>query len=336
MKAIEYTQYGSPEVLRMIEMEKPSPAANEVRIKIHATTVTSGDVRSRSSTFPASMWLIGRLMMGFRRPRQTILGSELAGVVESVGSDVTRFQPGDAVFAAVGFGPGAYAEYVCLPEDGPLALKPDDLSFEQAAAIPVGAATATYFLQQANIQSGQKVLVVGASGSMGTYAVQIAKHFGAQVTGVCSTANLDMVRSLGADHVIDYTQEDFTRNGETYDVIFDTVGAASFGTCKRSLNPNGIFLAGSGGLSVFFQMGWTALVGNKKVIAGISMPKTDDIEYLKELFETGAFKPVIDRCYPFEQIAEAHRYVDTGRKKGNVVIAVEPRGSAHVSPSNHL
>ena len=322
MKAMVYREYGAPDVLQLQNVEKPIPKDNEVLIKVHATTVTSGDARMRSSNFPRSMWLFGRLAAGLTKPKQTILGSEMAGEIIDVGTAVKRFKVGERVFGAAGLGSGTYTEYICLPEDAAIAIIPSQMSYEESAAIPVGAHTAMYFLQQANIQAGQKVLIYGASGSMGTYAVQLAKDFGAEVTGVCSTSNKEMVKSIGADHVIDYTQENFTQNGILYDVIFDTVGKTSFSVCKNSLTENGIFLAGSGGLLVFFEMAWTAIRKGKKVIAGIAIPKTEDMLTLKELIETQKIKPIIDKRYTFEQLPEAHGYVDKGHKKGNVVIQV--------------
>ena len=317
MKAIVYTKFGPPEVLQLQEVEKPTPKANEVLIKIVATTVVKEDPDMRAS--PG--------FNGFLKPRHPILGQELAGEVEAIGRDVTRFRPGDQVFGIDMF--GAYAEYKCMPEDGALAIKPANLSYEDAASVPNGALTALPFLRdKGNIQSGQTVLIYGASGSVGAAAVQLARYYGAKVTGVCSTANLEWVKSLGADQVIDYTQEDFTENGKTYDIIFDTVGKCSFSECKGSLTDEGIYLATVPTPVMMLQALWTAKRGSKKVkfaATGLrpASEKIKDLVFLTELIEAGKIKPVIDRCYPLEQIAEAHRYVEKGHKKGNVVITVE-------------
>jgi NADPH:quinone reductase-like Zn-dependent oxidoreductase len=323
MKAVVYERYGSPEVLQLKEVEKPTPKDNEVLIKIHATTVTSADWRVRSLNVPAGFGLIMRLVFGVKRPKQPILGTELAGVVETVGKDVRKFKVGYQVFAFSDAAMGCHAEYKCMPEDGAMALKPANLTYEEAAALSFGGTTALDFFRRGKLQSGEKVLVNGASGGVGTAAVQLAKHFGADVTGVCSTANVELVRSLGASHVIDYTKEDFTRNGETYDVIVDTAGTAPFSRSKASLKERGRLLMVLGGLPDMLRIPWVSMTSSKKVIAGPATARAEDLRFLAGLAEAGEFKPVIDRCYPFEQIAEAHSYVDTGRKKGNVIITLK-------------
>jgi NADPH:quinone reductase-like Zn-dependent oxidoreductase len=323
MKAIICTKYGPPEVLQLKEVEKPIPTDNEVLIKILATTVTIADSRVRGFNVPLSFWLPARIALGWRKPNKDILGVELAGKIESIGKDVKQFKKGDTVFAFPGHNSfGCYAEYKCMAEDGVIAIKPDNVTFEEAAAISFGGGTALHFMREAKIQKGQKVLIYGASGSVGTYAVQIAKYFGAEVTGVCSTTNLKLVKSLGADMVIDYTKENFTKNSETYDVIFDAVGKSPFSGCIKALKKEGVYLHAVATPALSLRMRWTSMITNKKIIGGTLNPKAEDLIFLKELVEMGKIKPVIDRTYPFQEIAEAHRYVDQGHKKGNVVITL--------------
>ena len=322
MKAVVYERYGPPDVLELKEVDKPKPKDNEVLIKIHATTVTSGDWRARSLEMPAGFGPIGRLVFGVSKPRQPILGTELAGEVESVGNDVRKFKVGDAVFAFPGAAMGCYAEYRCMAEGITLERKPPNLTYDEAAALSFGGTTALDFFRRGTLRRGERVLVNGASGGVGTAAVQLAKHFGAEVTGVCSRANVELVRSLGASRVIDYTSEDFTRNGETYDVIVDTVGTAPFSRSKNSLKEGGRLLGVLGGLADLLQSAWISMTSGTKVIAGPATVRAGDLGFLAELARKGEFKPVIDRRYPLERIAEAHGYVDTGRKKGNVIITL--------------
>jgi len=326
MKAILHTRFGPPDELQLKEVEKPAPRDNEVLIKIHATTVTSTDCNVRNFTFvPGVFQLPARLFMfGVFKPRINILGIDLAGEIEAVGKDVKRFKEGDQVFGTPGITFGAHAEYTCVPEDGVLTIKPDNLTWEEAAAVFLGAHTALFYLRDmGNIQAGHKILIYGSSGAIGTYAVQLAKYFGAEVTGVCSTTNLAMVKSLGADKVIDYTKEDYTRNGEAYDLILDTVGKTSFSRCKKSLKQKGVYLPVVMDLTELVQIMWTSMTGGKKVKGGVAVERVEDLEFFKKLIEEGKLKPVIDRCYPLEQTAEAFRYVEKGHKKGNVVITVE-------------
>ena len=329
MKAIVYTHYGPPDVLQLKEVEKPTPRDHEVLIRIYATTVTTADCELRSLHLPIWLRLPIRLYLGLIRPRNIILGQELAGEIEAVGSRVTRLRKGDQVFAWTGLRLGAYAQYTCLPETGMLAIKPATMTYEEAAAVPLGGLNAWHFLRQGNIQSGQKVLIFGAGGSIGTLAVQLARSFGADVTAVDSTGKLEMLRSIGADQVIDYTQEDFTTNGETYDVIFDVVGKSSFPRSLRSLKHHGRYLLANPKLSQMVRGRRILRRSSKTVIpyaARAASETTEDFNFLKELIEAGKIQSVIDRRYPLEQIAEAHRYVDNGHKKGNVVITVAHNG----------
>ena len=332
MKAIVYENYGPPEVLHLVEVEKPTPRADEVLVKVHATTATLFDCWMRSNTSPPGFGLIMRVANGIRKPKQPVLGTELAGEVEAVGSDVTRFEKGNQVFGFTGMNLGTYVEYKCLPEDGVLALKPINTSYEEAAAVQQGALTALYFLRKGDIQSGQKILIYGASGGVGIYAVQLAKYFGAEVTGVCSTPKLALVTSLGADKVIDYTVEDFTQNGETYDIILDTIGKSSVSKSSKSLKDGGTYLFTTFGLPKLLRILWLQMTSSKRAFYGIVKERTEDQIFLKELFEAGQIKPVIDRCYPLDQTAEAHRYVETGAKMGNVVITVEHDGTTQIAP----
>ncbi|HYK04570.1 MAG TPA: NAD(P)-dependent alcohol dehydrogenase [Thermoanaerobaculia bacterium] len=323
MKAVVYRQYGGPEVLRFTDVATPVPKDDEVLIKIHATTVTAADWRMRSLDVPRGFGLLSRLAIGVTRPRQPILGTELSGVITAVGSKVTKFKPGDAVFAFPGIRMGCHAEYTCMSEGAAIALKPANLDHDQAAALSFGGTTALHFLRAAKLSAGEKILVNGASGAVGTAAVQLAKHFGAEVTAVCSSANAALVRSLGADHVIDYTTEDFTRNGRVYDVIMDTAGTAPFARSSASLRDGGRLLLVLGGMPDLLSIPWIALTNSRKVIGGTAKGTQSDLRLLADLAERGKLTPVIDRRYPFGEIVEAHRYVDTGRKKGNVVITLE-------------
>jgi len=327
MKAIVWTKYGPPDVLKLKEVEKPVPQDNEVLVKIFATTVTAGDCEMRSLNFPLFLKLPMRMYNGYRKPKKiAILGQELAGQIESTGKNVTLFKEGDQVFAATDFSLGAYAEYKCIPsesKDTVLAIKPSNMTYEEAASIPVGGLEALHFLRKGNVGKGQKILINGAGGSIGTMAIQLAKYFGAEVTGVDSRDKLDMLLSIGADQVIDYSREDFTRSGEKYDVIFDVVGKSPFSRSKRSLKEKGFYLIANPGLSYMIGALWTSMTSSKKVILWTSSRKYEDLIFLKELAEAGRIKPVIDRRYLLEQISEAHTYVEAGQKKGNVVITVE-------------
>ncbi|MEH7166748.1 NAD(P)-dependent alcohol dehydrogenase [Priestia megaterium] len=303
MKAMVCTKYGKPDVLQLQEVEKPIPKENEILIKIYATTVTSGDCRVRSFNSPLLLWLPMRIVLGLRKPRKSILGVELAGEVEDVGKNVTRFKKGDQLFAMTGMKFGGYAEYICLPEKGTIAVKPENVTYEEAASISFGGTTALHFFRKGTIQTGQKVLIYGASGAVGTAAVQLASYYGAEVTGVCSTKNSELVKSLGADRVIDYQNEDFTEKQEKYDLIFDAVGKITKNQCKAALALNGRFVSVEG--------------------QGIAKVQTKDLLLLKKLIEEGQIKSVIDRCYSLEQVPEAHEYVETGHKIGSVVVTLK-------------
>jgi NADPH:quinone reductase-like Zn-dependent oxidoreductase len=330
MKAIVYTKYGPPDVLQLKDVEKPTPKDNEVLIKVRATTINYGDliarkfgiISHREFNMPAILFLLARMEFGWRKPKKQILGAEFAGDVEAVGKDVTRFKVGDPIFGYRGPNFGGNAEYLCAPEDGMMAIKPTNMTYEEATTVPYGALTALNLLRKVDIQKGQKILINGASGSIGAAAVQLAKHYGAEVTGVCGTPRLEFVKALGADKVIDYTREDFTKNGETYDVIFDILGKSSFSRCKKALKPNGRYLLASFKMKQLVQMLWTSRFGSQKVICALSMEKIDDLLFIKELVEAGAIKAIIDRCYPLEEMAQAHRYVEEGHKRGSVVITV--------------
>jgi NADPH:quinone reductase-like Zn-dependent oxidoreductase len=322
MKAFVYTQYGPPEVLHLEEVPTPTPNDREILIKVAATTVTSGDCRVRSLNMPIGFGLMARLVFGVSKPRKPVLGTELAGDVVAVGNAVTQFKVGDRVFAFADRSMGCYAQYKCMPEDGAIAITPDPLTHDEAAAMSFGGTTALNFFRRAKLQRGDTVLVNGASGGVGTAAVQLAKQFGAIVTGVCSASNVALVRSLGADQVIDYTKEDFTAKGETYDVIVDIAGTAPFSRCKGSLKEGGRLLLVLCGLADLLRAPWVSMISGKKVIAGPAAGRAEDLRFLAELAASGTFKPVIDRRFPFEQMVEAHRYVDTGRKKGNVVVTL--------------
>jgi len=319
MKAIICTKYGSPEVLQLKDIPKPVPKDNEILVRVHASSVTSGDSRLRSFTFAPWFNPFGLLLYGFRKPRKNIPGDDLSGEIEAVGKDVTMFQKGDQVFGlsgTLGFG-GANAEYKCLPENKSAALKPGNMSYEEAAAVPFGGLTAWHFLKKGAIRPGDKVLIYGASGCVGTYAVQVAKYLGAEVTAVCSTSNLELVKSLGADKLIDYTKEDFTKNGQSYDAIFDTVIKTTYSHCKRSLKPDGKYITVDWPL---LEALGSYIWGKNKIIFGIPPTSSDILIQLKKIIEAGKIRAVIDRSYPMEQIVEAHSYVDLGHKKGNVVI----------------
>jgi NADPH:quinone reductase-like Zn-dependent oxidoreductase len=330
MKAIICTKFGPPDVLQLKEVKKPEPKDNEMRVRIYATSVNYGDLVARNFkdisphefNMPFLLWILAKLSFGLRTPNVKILGSEFAGEIESVGKEVKSFKQGDKVFGYLGQNMGAYAEYVCMPEGSVLAIKPVNMTYEEAAVVPYGAIMALNLLKKGNLQPGQKVLINGASGGIGSAAVQLARYFGAEVTGVCGTPRLEFVKSLGAHKVIDYNKEDFTQNGETYDLIFDILGKSSFSRCQNSLKQNGRYLLASFKMKQLFQMLWTSMSGSKKVICAIAPGSVEDLNSVKELIETGKIKAIIDRRYPMEQAAEAHSYVEKGFKKGNVVITM--------------
>lgn len=332
MKAIVYREFGPPDVLHLEEVPKPTPSADEVLVKVQATSVKYGDLLARNFSevtpwefhMPFLFWLVARASFGFRRPKKPILGSEFAGEIAAVGDDVTALKPGDQVFGYLGQRMGAYAEYVCVPGDGTLALKPAEMSYEEAATVPYGALMALNLLGKANVQPGQHVLVNGASGAIGSAAVQLAKaHYGAEVTGVCSTPRMDYVRSLGADHVIDYTREEFTETGETYDLVFDVLGKSSFSRSRRALKPNGIHLYVSFKLKQLAQMLWTSIRGGKKVVCALALETPEDLVRIAELIQEGKINSHVDKRFPLEQAAGAHRYVENGQSEGNVAITLE-------------
>jgi len=330
MKAIICTKYGPPDVLQLKEVEKPTPKDNEILIKIHAGTVTMGDCEMRTLKFPRLLKVLMRLVVGFKGPRKkySILGQELAGEIEEIGKNVKKFKKGDQVFAVTGFRFGAYAEYICLAEEGGeevVLLKPDNMTHEEAAAIPVGGLEAVHYLREANIQNGQSILISGASGSIGTIAIQLAKYYGADVTAVGNPKSLDIMKSIGADNVIDYTKENFIENGETYDIIFDIIGKSPFSSCVDSLNHNGIYLLANPKVSLINRDKKVAKKSGKRIVnrnMATRTERTEQLTFLKELIEEGKIKTVIDRRYPLQKVAEAHEYVETGHKTGNVIITI--------------
>ncbi len=328
MKAITFTEYGSPDVLRLTEVAKPTPKANEILVRVRATSVNYGDLTARDFAhaefnMPAPLYLPARMAFGWSKPKVNILGSELAGDVEAVGSQVTKFKPGDAVFAYTGMGMGANAEFICLPENGLIALKPTNLDYAEAASLPYGALMAVSLLKKANLQPGQKILINGASGGIGALAVQLAKHpYGAHVTGVCGAARMEYVKALGADKVIDYKKQDFTQSGETYDVIFDILGRVPFARAKQSLKPEGILLYASFKGRALWDMFWTSFASPRKVICAFANETSESLIFIKELVEAGKIKTPIDKCFPLEQAAEAHRYIEAGNRQGQVVITL--------------
>ena len=344
MKAIAFTQYGAPDVLHVVEAAKPTPKEGEVSIRVFATGVGYGDtlarnfgaVSTREFHMPALFWFFAKFSFGWKKPKVTRLGSEFSGVIDAVGAGVTSYLPGDEVFGYLGQRMGGYAEYVCMPANGVLARKPKNMTHEQAAVAPMGAMTALALLRRVKVQRGQRVLVLGASGGIGAAAVQLARRSGAEVTGVCGTRRVDFVKALGADHVIDYSKADFTGNGQTYDVILDVLGKSSFGRCKGSLAPGGCYLLASFKTKQLLQMLWTSLVGGKRVICVLAPETGEDLLAVRTLIEEGSLTSIIDRAFPLEQAAQAHRYVESGQKQGQVVITVARGGGAKASAAQVL
>jgi NADPH:quinone reductase-like Zn-dependent oxidoreductase len=328
MKAIIWTAYGPPEVLELQEIEKPTPGDNEVLIKIHATSVTAGDCETRVLKLPMGLGFLIRLYVGINKPKNVlILGQEMAGEIEAVGKDVTRFKPGDQVFGGTGFTKGTYAEYICLeeyPEEGVLALKPKNMSYQEAAGVTTGGLEALHFLRQADLKPGQRILINGAGGSIGTFAIQLAKYYRAEVTAVDSADKFDLLRTAGADKVIDYKTEDFTNNGQTYDVIFDVIGKSHFGRSLRSLSETGVYLVANPSLGKIIRGKWVSTFSSQTVVTDISKQTTEDLVYLRDLIEAGHLKTYIDQVFPLKEMAAAHRYVESGAKKGHLVIDVTP------------
>jgi NADPH:quinone reductase-like Zn-dependent oxidoreductase len=331
MKTIIYTEYGPPEVLQIKEAEKPYPKGNEVLIRIRAVSVNYGDliarnfknISTREFNMPLLFWVLARFGFGFNKPKRKILGNTFAGEVEANGPDAKQFREGEPVFGYTGEKMGAYAGYLCMPENGILAYKPSNMTYEEASVVPYGTIMALNLLKKTNIHKGQKVLIIGASGGIGSAAVQFAKHyFDTEVTGVCGTPRLEFVKNLGADKVIDYTKEDYLQSGEKYDIIFDILGKGSFSKCKKLLTETGVYMLASFKSKKLLQMLWTSFRGGKKVVCAISIPKTEDLLFVKNLIEEGKIKSVIDKCFPLDQTAEAHKYIETGNKKGNVVITI--------------
>ncbi len=324
MKAVVHTKYGPPDTLQIKEVEKPGPKDTEVLIKIYATTVTSSDCNVRNFTFvPKSFLFLSKILFGFKKPKINILGLDFAGVVEKVGTKVKKFKPGDAVFGSTGTKMGCHAEFCCVQENGALAMKPADLSWEEAAAIPLAGNTALYFIRDlGKVRSGQNILIHGASGAIGTYAIQLAKHYGAEVTAVCSGSNAEMVRSLGADNVIDYTKEDFIKSAERYDLVFNVVGKTTFSQSRCLLKEQGIYLENMLEVTDILNMLWTAIIGGRRIKGGMSVERAENLNFLSGLISRGTLRAVIDRSYPLEKIAEAFQYTEKGHKKGTVVITV--------------